>query len=71
MTHTKEPWINTGLKLDSEIPADVNTDDGMRFDNPYLYQPPKPAQQGHWTSNGFAGGVPIMTDEELKEGRKR
>jgi hypothetical protein len=42
----------------------------MRFDNPYLYQPPKPAQQGHWTSNGFAGGVPIMTDEELKEGRK-
>jgi len=67
----EDKWINTGLKLDSE-PVDMNqpSDEGMRFDNPYLYQPPKPAQQGHWASNGFAGGVPIMTDEELKEGRK-
>ena len=41
MTHTKEPWLNIGLKLDSE-PADMTqpSDDGIRFDNPYLYQPP-------------------------------
>jgi len=41
------------------LPGIKTTDTGMRFDSPYLYQPPKPVPEGHWTSDGHAGGVPI------------
>ncbi len=55
-------WINTGLKPEWEFMDGVKaSDDGMRFDNPYLYQPPKIAPEGLW-----AQGIFMSTDEELE-----
>jgi len=53
-----------GTYIDDEsryhpLPGIKTSDDGMKFDNPYLYQPPKPVPPfGGWTFDGHAGGVP-------------